>query len=371
MGATGRRTPERKAPATPGRTLLKVLLGIVGVALSAVLVASAFYRFDLSGGGLRLVPRFSLPEFFAALPGHLRWLVVFMALTAAILPLRALQWQRTLPKYVPFRDRYHLVAIGAFTHNVLPGKLGEFIRSFLMARTYQMPFIQALGSVAVCKLLEFAALMLLVAASFLGPFGEVLGHFEGALRVAVGVCVALVIFVVLLAHYSAPLGRELARRGRLPKAQVFLHNVSDGLGTARSFRGMAVALLYSIGPVLAPALAYGLALRGLGIRGGIFAGAVVLGAIALGQSTPGIPAGMGIYYFVTSWAARELGATPEAAAAFSVLTHVSTVLTMVVVGGISVLKKKLRWKDLRRRAHVASDAAHHVTDVEDPEPARA
>ena len=45
-----------------------------------------------------------------------------------------------------------------------------------------MPFIQALGSVAVCKLLEFAALMLLVAASFLGPFGRILGRFSGALR---------------------------------------------------------------------------------------------------------------------------------------------------------------------------------------------
>jgi uncharacterized protein (TIRG00374 family) len=359
------------APPPPGRTAVKVLLGFIGACVSAVLIASAFYRFDLSGAGPLLVPRFSLAAFFGSLPSHLGWLALFMLLQATILPLRALQWGTTLPKRVPFRERYHLVAIGAFTHNVIPGKLGEFIRSFLMSRTHRMPFMQALGSVAVCKLLEFAALMLLVAASFIGPFGKVLGRFEAALRVAIPVCITLVFVVTLLAHYAAPLGHALERRGRMPRVQVFLHNVSEGLGTARSFRGMAKALVFSIGPVFASALAYGLALQGLGIPGGVFAGAAVLGAIALGQSTPGIPAGMGIYYFVTSWAARELGADAEGAAAFSVLTHLATVLTMVVVGGASVWKKKLKWSDLRRRAHVASDAAHHVHDVPDPEPLRA
>ncbi len=139
-----------------------------------------------------------------------------------------------------------------------------------------------------------------------------------------------------------------------------LGHVSEGLGTARSFRGMAVALFFSIGPVLAPALAYGLALRGIGVRGGLFAGAVVLGAIALGQSLPGVPAGMGIYYFVTSWAARSLGATPEDAAAFSILTHLGTVLSQVTVGALSVRMRGIRLRDLRKGGSLAREATSHV-----------
>jgi uncharacterized membrane protein YbhN (UPF0104 family) len=229
-----------------------------------------------------------------------------------------------------------------------------------MSRTQRIPFLQSLGSVAVCKLLEFAALMLLVAVSFLGPFGKTMVHFEGTLKVAVSLCVGLVALVVLLAHYSRPLALALHRRHRLPRLENLLQHMADGLGTARSFRGMAVALVFSIGPVLAPSLGYGLALHGLGIPGGLFAGAVVLGAIALGQGVPGVPAGMGLYYFVTSWAARSLGASEADAAAFSTLTHLGTVFANIAVGGISVHARKLKLKDLRRGGSLAREAVHHV-----------
>ena len=80
---------------------------------------------------------------------------------------------------------------------------------------------------------------------------------------------------------------------------------------------------------------------------------------------------MGIYYFVTSWAARSLGATDEQAAAFAVLTHISTVLTKMGMGGVSLWKRKLKWSELRRGAHAASNATHHLEDVPDAEPTRA
>lgn len=352
-----------------GKALMKAALGLLGVVLSVVLLSTAFFRWNLSGEGPLLVPRFSLGDFVRELPGHLVWLIPFMLLSASIIPLRAVQWQSTLQKRVPFKQRYHLVAIGAFTHNALPGKLGDVIRSFLMSRTQRIPFVQTLGSVAVCKLLEFAVLMLLVALSFLGPFGETMARFEGALKAAVALLVGFVALVVLLAHYSAPLARWLHRKHRLPRVQGFFNHVSEGLGTARSFRGMAVVFVFSIGPVLVSAVGYGLALQGLNIEGGLFAGGVVLGAIALGQGAPGVPAGMGLYYFVTSWAARSLGASAEDAAAFSTLTHLGTVIAQVSVGAFSVHKSGLRLKDLRKGGALARDAAQHVAhDFVEPVP---
>ena len=89
---------------------------------------------------------------------------------------------------------------------------------------------------------------------------------------------------------------------------------------------MAVALLFSVGPVLAPALAYGLALRGLGIPGGLFAGAVVLGAIALGQAAAWSARGHGALLLRHQLGGAQPGRLAEAdAAAFSALTHLGTV----------------------------------------------
>jgi hypothetical protein len=345
-----------------GKVGLRALAVLIGAVLTVVLVSTVFFKWNLTGPGPLLTQRFSVGEFVSDIPRHLHWMIAFAILTGLMVPFRALQWQRALQRPVPFWERYHLVAIGAFANNAIPGKLGDVIRSFLLSRSQNLPFVQSLGSVAVCKLLEFAALMLLVAASFLGPFGQTMGQFSDKLIPALILCLSLVLVVVLLAHYAESLARALERRHRMPKLQHALVNIGEGLGTARSFRGMALALVFSIGPVLAPALAYGIGLKGLGIHGGLFAGAVVLGAIAFGQTVIGVPAGMGIYYAVTSWAARELGATDQEAAAYAFLTHISTLGTQLLVGAVSIRIRKIRWSELKRRTTLAAEAMRQATE---------
>jgi hypothetical protein len=111
-------------------------------------------------------------------------------------------------------------------------------------------------------------------------------------------------------------------------------------------------------------------MAGMGLRHGLFAGAVVLGAIAVGQSTPGLPVGMGVYYFVTSWMARKLGAAPQDAAAYAALTHVTTLLTNIGVGAISVWKRGLGLRELIRRTRRAREEVRQVErEVEMPESA--
>jgi hypothetical protein len=340
-----------------GKLWLRGLLAGAGVLITVALISTVFVRWEVEGGRLLFIPRFPMGRFVRDLPRHLPWLLPFSLLTALTFPSRAVQWQRALRHPVPFRERYHLVAIGAFCNNALPGKLGDVIRAFLLARTWRLPFVEALGSVAVCKLMELAALMLLVAASFVGPFGATMQRFGGALRGAVAACLGLTVLVVLLARHSHSLSRWLRERKRLPRVQMFLVNVGEGLRTARSVWGLLGLLAASVLPVLAPAIGYGLGLRGLGIEGGLFAGAAVLGAIALGQSAIGVPAGTGIYYFVTSWAARSLGATEEQAAAYAALTHLATIVTQLGLGGLSVWLRKIRIGDLWRRKGLAEEAS--------------
>lgn len=348
-----------------GNIAIKSLLALLGVLISAGLLSTVFFQWSFDGVGPLLTPRFSLQTFAQELPRHLLWMVPFILLSAAIIPLRAVQWQRSLPKKIPLKERYHLVAIGAFANNAIPGKLGDVVRAFLLARTQKLPFLTTIGSIAVCKLLETAALMVLVAVSLLGPFGATAGQFRGALSVAVPVLLGLVALVILLAHFAPQLATSLHRKGRLHRTQEVLIGIGQGLGAARSFRGMFLLLLFSVGPVVAPALGYGLGLRGMGIPGGIWAGPIVLGAIALGQMAIGVPAGLGIYYFVTSWTARNLGASAEDAAAFAVLTHLSTITAQLGVGGISVWLRNLKLSELRRQGREATRELRHVPEDAD------
>lgn len=342
------------------RTLSRVGVGLLGLAISAVLLLSVFFRWSPGGEGPLLVPRFDFGLFLANLPQHLDWVLPFILLTAAMIPLRALQWRATLPKRVPFRERYHLVAIGALVHNALPGKVGDIFRAFVIGRTQALPFVQALGSVAVCKLLELAALLILFGAALLGPFGSTVQRFSSALRAAAIICLALLVLVILLARHAHRLSALVQGRRRWRKLASFFSNVSVGLGAARTAGGMARALLLSIPPVLAPAVGYGLALEELGVKGGLFAGPVVLGAITLGQLAFGLPVGTALYYFATSWASRALGASAENAAALAISTHLATVLTQILLGLVSMAARRLRFRDLRRGSGVAAQAARQM-----------
>jgi len=334
----------------------RILLAVLGTAVSLLLVISVFFTLRLPGHGPVLTPRFSLREFAHDLPRHLPYLVLFTFLSALMTPLRAVQWQFTLRKSVPFWDRFHLVAVGALAHNVLPGKMGDVTRAFLLARKEGIPFVESLGSVAVCKLLELLVQLLLTALVLLGPMSDAMGPFARSLRIAGAIGAGLAIFTLLLARYSAELSTALQRRGTWPRVQRFLQNASAGLSALRGFKPLMVALAWSAGPVIAPALGYGIWLQALGVPGGIFGGMVVVAAITLGQSTLGMAAATGTSFAVAAWAARVLGLGWQDAAAFSTLTAFGTMISQTVPGAVSLLKRKVRWSEIRRGRERELDA---------------
>lgn len=333
-----------------------------------VLLATAFVRFDVEWFRLSVEPRFSFSDFSAELPRHLLWLLPFCVLTAVTVPLRALQWQTTLRGPTSFSLRYHLVALAGIANNVLPGKVGDLLRAFLLARSEKLPFVESLGSVAVCKLFELVALAFLLFFCLISPFGGALEPFRAAWVPAAAGCGGLLCLGLALAFGSKPLADFLARQNRFPRAVKFLVEMHAGLASARSLRGMLRVLVYSLGPVLAPALAYGWALEGLGVPGGIFAGAVVLAALSIGQ-TAAAPAATGAYCFVAAWAARALGCSEQHAAAFATLTYLGTAGTQLLLGLLSVKAMKLSWADLRAKgssARVSLEAAQAQPEASVP-----
>ncbi len=340
--------PPSEAPASrPRRWAVRTLAVVAGVALSAVLISATFFRVHLAGG-LSLEPRFDVGLWLRELPANLPWVLAFMALTALVIPLRALQWRHTLGERSPgFGQRYHAVAIGAFFHNAVPGKLGEFVRALLLARRAKISFFESLGSVLIGKLLELVALICVVAVALCGPVGPgASGRLGMALAIATGLCLAFFTLALLGARHALPLGLKLQRRGKFPRVSLALMNLGKGLSATRSPRRAAIALALSTGPVLASAMAYGVALHFLGVPRGLFAGGVVLGAVSLGQLTPGLPIGMGMYYLTSSWAARSLGASGAEAASFAALTHLATASTQLLVGFVSLLSQRIRPREL-------------------------
>jgi hypothetical protein len=346
-----------------------LLITIAGLA-SLALAGFAFFRVTFDHGIPHLAARFDFREWLEQLPSHLPWVIPYMALTASLTALRAIVWGRTLPQPVgaapedrppvPWRSRFHALALGGLVHNALPGHLGVFAASWVLARDGGPPLPAGLASLLLAKLLEFGALFsTTVALAALARLRGVAAVTAAPMLWAGGI--ALVVFVIALggARRLAPrLGARLARRGKLPRLVAVLNAVAGGLVAVGSPRRLLAGWALAFMPVLAAALAFALALRHVGGESFLLGGGLLVGAVTFAQMTPGLPSSVGLYYFACTATARALGVPDEAAAALAALSSLASGATYILVGLAAAVARREGLRDiLRVRAAVRESAA--------------
>lgn len=343
----------------------RMVLIAVAALVSALLIALAFFRFDVVDGSPRLSARFDFGDWFARLPSHLPWVIPFVVLTGSLSVFRAMVWGRTLPgveagfRPLPWRVRFHAVALGGLIHNAAPGHLGPLASAWVLSRHGGPPLAASLASLLLAKLLEFGALCGAMVLLALGAHARGVGGVP-ARPVLIAGFVALAVFVAAMAsarRLAPPLAARLDARGRLPRVSATLRALASGLVAVGRPRHLGAGWSLALGPVLASSLAYGLALRHAGCEEFLLGGGILLGALTLAQMTPGLPSGVGIYYFVCTATARAMGVADEPAAAVAVLSHAATAVTHILVGLVSAAVHHEALRDLRSlRATVATAA---------------
>jgi hypothetical protein len=342
----------------------RAALVAVALAGAAVLVLLVFYRLDWQDGP-SLAARFDLGGFLARLPTHAGWLGPFVAVAATLAGWRAIVWRAVSPPPPPaLAEAYHATALGALVHNTVPGKLGPVAAAWILARRAGTPLAAALSSQLVAKLLELGAVVAVAALAALATRPD--PALSRAVLAGAAVFSALAAAALATALVAPRLGARVARR--LPRAGAALGALGAGL-SALAGRRLALALLVALAPALTSALAYGFPLRAAGVEGSAAAGALLVAVITFGQLTPGLPVGTGVYWGLSAWAARRLGARDEDAAALAVLSHAGMVAASLAVGLVSALVRRAALVDLLRRRREVARLVRPPTPPDPPRPA--
>lgn len=126
---------------------------LAGLAISAALAGGVLRHVDLAQVGIAL-GRFSPAGIVSGV------LLIWLSL-----PLRAVQWQRLLgcPPEASFLRVVRALCIGYAANALLPMRGGELVRAYALAYSTGRPFAQILPSVALARLLDLPAAVLLVA----------------------------------------------------------------------------------------------------------------------------------------------------------------------------------------------------------------
>lgn len=254
---------------------------------------------------------------------HLGYLIAAVAATLSTYTLRTIRWQALLRPVGPtrFSVAFRATVIGFATIFLLPGRVGEVLRAFLVARQENLKFTATFATVIVERLLDVATVCLMFAISIpmigvdVGRNVEVAGIVAGT-----GAVVALLVLFVMAGHperlglWAAKLGKRLPAKA----AGVLQHAVqafAEGLAVMRRPTDLVAAVAWSIPVWVSIAVGIWLTSHAFDLTLS-FAGAfLVVGYLAVGVSVP-TPGGAGGFHLMYKVALETFfGANPAVAAA--------------------------------------------------------
>jgi hypothetical protein len=263
-------------------------------------------------------------------------------------PLRGYRWRYILARSglrIPFRDATEILFLSWFVNCLVPAKLGDLYRAYLLRGNVGASISRTVGTVfieRVADIIIIAALAL--TAGFWSFRGRQRPEIDALFIVGFVVVIGFVVMLVGLRVFGARIGRWLpVRVGRL------WSRFQEGSTGALGVRSVPIILAITAAIWLLEGARLYFVIRaldlpevGLGISSSIF----VALAAALLTAIPLTPAGFGFVEAGIIGVLYLYGVAQEPAAAVALVDRGLTIVTVIILGGILYAVS-----DKVRRAH--------------------
>ena len=308
----------------------------------------------------------------------------YLLLAAAVLVstsgmhLRAMRWKPLLEPVapgVPFRPRLAGVCIGFGANNVFPARMGEFARTWVLAREAKIPLTAAFASLVLERVLDgIVMLSLMLGAMAMPGFPELAGgdeRVQTVVRVVAVITAAILAVLLTMAFFPTRVvgiaeriaGVVVPRPFRRPLVDA-LHAFVEGLHVLRTPRLLAVSLAWAVFQWVFLAISFLLAFHAFGITEPGYLGAVFLqSVIALAVSIPAGPGFFGPFEAASVWGLGLWGVDASRAASFAIGFHIGGWLTVTGLGAYYAARLNVRLRDLERSEEVVEEAVESDTSA--------
>jgi len=294
-------------------------------------------------------------------------------LVLSLLPLamtflaRTVRWQYLLGPIgsARFGTTFRATVIGFAAMALLPARLGDVLRPYLLARREGFPVASTLATIVMERVLDLITVLVLLALYVLLLGGRetlparLLGPLEASAGIAAAAAAVLFVATWTLATHPERIGRLVLRTERFLPERIaqslsgLARTFSEGFAVAREARALSFALVWSIPVWLGIAAHAWLVAIAFGIRMP-FPGAFLLQALlVIGVAMP-TPGGIGGYHAMYRLGATAFfGAPDEAAVGAAIVAHALSVLPVVLLGFAFMVQDGLSLTGLRQMAGVA------------------
>ena len=305
----------------------------VGVLVSGLLLAIIVWTIDV---------REAVRALAAA---DIRWIGPALVILGVSLGVRAWRWRFIMApvKLINTHRLFSAMMIGFMGNNLLPARVGEFMRAYVIGKTQRVSVSASLATVVVERLFDGLTLLAMLLVSVLVlrfpvESERLTHHIRTAGWLAFGFYLAVLAVCVLLRLYQAPTRRGiLAVLSFLPerwraKATQVLDGFVQGLAVVRGGWHLVPILALSIAAWSIQAVAIWLVLLAFHLKLSLGASFFILAVQAFGVMIPSSPGFIGTFHAASILAMTAYGVGREVALSASIVMHLLFFIPVTVVG---------------------------------------
>lgn len=275
------------------------------------------------------------------------WLLPALVSLIVSIVLRAWRWRSLLEGQVGPARTFSVINVGYLLNNVLPFRLGDLARAYLISRQTAISGARGLSSIVLERVADLLAVVCLLAGVLVLAPPPALATVGGGallrLLPAAGLTAALatlLVFALLMAAAARPLttthlvGRWLGRLPRLNEQRLtrLVSQLLDGLSALADRRRLVALLAWTAAIWAVSILVDWSVARAFIPETRLAASAFILALTGLGVSLPSSPAQMGVFEGPAAWALLAFypDRVESAVAAVFVLHGLGLVVTSVL-----------------------------------------
>lgn len=280
-----------------------------------------------------------------------RWLIPALAISLTLQVFRAWRWQleiRPLQR-VGLGRLWVITSVGYMAINLLPIRIGEFVRPWLLARRSNLTFSNVVGSIVIEKTMDSIAIVFYILLGLLSTRDLPAWVRRGAVFPAAG-ALLLAGLVGLVWWKGEPFVDRIVRHapqrfgGRLKRV---LSALIEGMSILPNRRLLAAVFLVSLALWLMPVLSSYVIIRAFDFHVPFGAALIVFIFIGLGSALPHAPGMVGTFQYACVLALGLFGVDRAEALAYGLVLNAIQLVTLVGQGLVALPLAGVGLADLR------------------------
>ena len=290
-----------------------------------------------------------------------KWVALGVALDLSVYVCHAWRWVllfRPVDR-LPFWRTVQAIYIGLFANEVLPLRVGELIRCYLVAHWNDQLLSVVFASAAIERLIDgfWMVLSFVIAAQHLKGIPGWLNDTVRVMEVVVVAGTALLAYVMIHKTHAHAMVKE-------SRWAAVLRHVVEGLHTMGNWRTLARVMPVSFLYLVLQVFSYWALMKAFQLDLSTWDAAAVLAIVRLGTAVPNAPGNIGLINVACVIALHNVfGVEPNDARTFSFVLFLALTLPLLAGGAIATALTGLNLGEIHHNARQRM----HATETKPPE----